>query len=136
MASSRRQTTNYNHFLAVQTSLNSLYSQAIAFRLTHARILEQRSEIYASNSYRRLTTYYRGYIAGLDAGLMADIWRNHVIWMLGPASGPTRQVHTVWTEEMSTLSREKGSLYGGHYWTDDDGNPTDKVFTNYEVINA
>lgn len=133
--SSRRQDTQYNHLVRVKSQLNSIYSRAVAFHLSHARILELRTELFATNSYRRLTVYYRGYIAGLDDGLMADIWRNHVAWMLGSSTGPTRQSHTEWTAEMSELCRLPGQLYGGHYWTDDNGNPTDKQFTDYKVTN-
>jgi hypothetical protein len=134
--SSKRQTTQYNHWQRAKSALSDLYMSAKIYRLTHAQILERRSKLFESNSYRRLTTYYVGYMRGLDDAYMADIWRNHVVWMLGPKSGPTRQVHTEWTEEMSTLCRTPGALFGGHYWTDDSGKPTDKVFTEYACTNA
>lgn len=133
--SSKRQTTQYNHFTAVKSQLGSIFSQAVAYRLSHARILEKLSELYQTNSYQRLTTYYHGYIRGLEDGYMADIWRNHVVWMLGPSTGPTRRVHAEWTEEMSILCRQPGQLFGGHYWTDDKGEPTDKLFTEYKATN-
>lgn len=136
MASSRRQTTQYNHYLRVRNGLQSIYAQAIAFRWTHATILEKRSALFATNSYKRLTVYYTGYMAGLDDGLMADIWRNHIAWCLGPSTGPTRQAHTEWTEEMSALCRIPGALYGGHFWLNDDDKPTDKAFTDYACTNA
>jgi len=133
--SSRYVTTEYNRHRRIVGRLNDIYARAIAFRVTHARILEEMSALYTLPDYKRLTTYYLGYIAGLQAGLDADIWRNHIVWMLGPASGPTRVVHSEWTAEMSTLCRIPGALYGGHFWTDDGGKPTDKVFTDYKPTN-
>jgi hypothetical protein len=136
MASSKRQTTQYNHWLNIKNGLSSIYSQAIAYRLSHDRIVEKLSALYLTNSYKRLTVYHLGYARGLNDGYMADIWQNHVVWMLGPASGPTRIVHAAWTEEMSVLCRIPGALYGGHFWTDDDGKPTDRVFTDYKPTNG
>lgn len=133
--SSKYVTTQYNHFVRVKSHINSIYSQAVAYRLSHSQILDKLAEMRATNSYKRLSSYYVGYIAGLGDGLMADIWRNHIVWMLGPSTGPTRRVHTEWTEEMSTLCRQPGKLYGGHFWTDDKGEPTDKVFTEYKATN-
>jgi len=53
-----------------------------------------------------------------------------------PSTGPTRTaIKDEWTEEMSTLCRIPGALYGGHFWTDDNGDPTDRVWTEYKPTN-
>lgn len=133
--SSRRQTTNYNRYERVRRQLADVYARAHAYHLSHDRILALRDPILKSNDYRRLTTYYRGYIAGLQDGWMRECWTK-VVWRLGPASGPTRTaIRDAWTEEMSELSRRPGELYGGHYWLTDAGEITDKEFTAYAVIN-
>jgi hypothetical protein len=132
----RYATTEYNRAERVKNRLRAVFSQAVAFRLTHAQILEKLQPIRASHDYQKLTSYYRGYMRAAEDAGFADIWHNHVAWCLGPASGPTRQAHTAWTEEMSTLCRTPGALYGGHYWTDDNGQPTDRPFTAYACTNA
>jgi hypothetical protein len=129
------QTTEFNRCKRVETHLQSIYSQVIAYRLTHEQLLNKLSELYQTTDYKKLTPYYQGYVSGLRKGLNDDIWRNHLAWCLGPASGPTRDTSQPWTEEMSTLCRLPGQLYGGHYWTDDDGKPTDKLFTEYKPTN-
>lgn len=133
---SARQTMNYNRFLRVKSRINNIHSQAVAYRLPHDKTSDALQALYASDDYKRLPQYYKGFIQGLQDGLSADIWRNHVVWMLGPSTGPTRQAHTEWTDEMSTLCRLPGQLYGGHFWTDDNGQPAlDRPYTEYKCTN-
>jgi hypothetical protein len=128
-------TTEYNRQQRVTNRLRDIYARAIAYRFTADKIHDELAALYASADYKRLTRYSMGYVAGLAAGYSADIWQNHVIWMLGPSAGPTRIVHSEWTDEMSTLCRLPGQLYGGHFWTDDNGQPTDKPYTEYKPTN-
>lgn len=127
--SSARQTTQYNHFTRVRSRLADLYARVIAYQSTHAQCLELRVELFASDSWHRLTRYHRGYIMGQDNARMQDIWQRYIVYMLGPASGPTRIVGTEWTEEMSQLSQAPGALFGGHFWLDTNGQPTRHAFT-------
>lgn len=129
-------TTEYNRHKRIKGQIDSIFSHAIAFRLTHDAIVEKLSALYSSDDYKRQTAYYIGYSRGqIDAGFN-DIWRNHVCWMLGPVTGPTRDSRELWTEEMSTLCRIPSALYGGHFWTDDNDQPTDRPFTAYACTNA
>lgn len=82
--------TEYNRFKRVESQLQSIYSSAIAFRLTADAITEKLRTMYQTADYQRLSKYYRCYIAG---------------------------------------------LHGGHYWTDDNGQPTDRPFTEYKPTN-
>lgn len=134
--SSSRQTTNYNRFTRVKAKVGDIYSRAIAYRLPSDKTTDELKALYGSDDYKRLPQYYKGFIQGLQEGLSADIWRNHVVWMLGPSTGPTRVAHTEWTEEMSRLCRLPGQLYGGHFWTNDDGTPAlDRPYTDYHATN-
>lgn len=129
--------TEYRRSQRVISRLQSIYSSVIAYRLPHTSLLEKLAELYQSSDYKRLTPYYRGYVAGLQSGLDADISRNHLVWMLGPSTGPTHNTHTdPWDDEMSRLCRLPGQLYGAHFWTDDDGKPcTDRPFGEYKPTN-
>lgn len=133
--SPRYQTTEYNRAERVKSRLQAIFSEAIAFHHTADQILSKLTALYATEDYRRLTAYYSGYVTGLREGLNQDIWRNHVAWCLGPASGPIRQTPSEWTLEMSNLCRLPGQLYGGHYWTDDKGIATEHLYTEYKPIN-
>lgn len=131
----RYATTVYNRLERVKGKVRSIYSQAIAFRQTCDHVTTKMGEVWMSPDFRKLPAYERGYVRGMAEELRNDVWRNHVVWMLGPMSGPTRQANTAWTEEMSELSRTPGALYGGHFWIDDEGNPTDKEWTEYKATN-
>lgn len=132
---SRYATTSYNRGKRVESAIRDIYSRAVAFHFTADRITELMSAVWQSADARKLTGYQLGYVWGIADMLREDIWRNHVAWMLGPSSGPSRQVPSEWTEEMSRLCRLPGQLYGGHFWTDDNGQGTDKVFTEYKPTN-
>lgn len=129
-------TTEYNRFLRVKAAANDVYSQVLAYQLTHTQQLEMMTaSVYTTKDYKRLTPYWRGYIAGMVDSLSAAISARQV-WRLGPASGPVTRADGEWTPELSALSRTPGALYGGHFWVDRDGKPTDKAFDGYKVINA
>lgn len=132
---SRYATTSYNRGERVKAKVKDIFARAIAFHFSADKLTAELAAVWHSADYLRLTAYQRGYIQGLVDELRADIWRNHVIWMLGPSTGPSRVVHSEWTEEMSTLCRLPGQLFGGHFWTDDSGRPTDHVFTEYKATN-
>jgi hypothetical protein len=115
------QTTEYNRFKRVENRLKDVYARTVAFKLPHAQQIELLKVVYASPDYVRLTAYYRGYVAGVAHDRSEAIWDDHLVYMLGPAAGATRQVHTEWTEEMSQLCRVPGALWAGHYWKGADG---------------
>lgn len=131
---SRYATTQYNRVERVKAAVRDVHARAIAFHVSADRLSEMTTDIYRSDDYKKLTAYDRGYVRGQVDMLRQDIWQNHVVWMLGPATGPTRQVHTKWTEEMSTLCRQPGKLCGGHFWLKD-GQPTTDIFTEYKPTN-
>lgn len=133
---SRYATTVYNRRVRVESKIGSIYSNAVAVRSSCDAVSAEILAVWQSPDYLRLPAFERGYVHGLEHGLNADIWRNQVCWRLGPSTGPTRTaIKDAWTAEMSTLCRLPGELYGGHFWLDDDGNPTDKVWTDYKVTN-
>ena len=133
--SSKHATTEYNRFQRVRGAVGNAYSLTIAFQSTHTALLDKLTAIYNSADYKKLSNYYRGYIAGIVDSLSAEISRNYLAWCLGPSTGWTRNSAEPWNEEMSTLCRLPGQLYGGHFWTDDKGQPTQKAFNGYTCIN-
>lgn len=132
---SRYATTSYNRGERIKARILDVYARARAFRLHSDTIRDLLTPIYQSADYRKLTQWQRGYVAGLIDGNRNELWNRHVVWMLGPASGPIRVAGTEWTDQMSRLSRLPGELYGGHFWLDDNGQPTDRPFTDYKPTN-
>ena len=109
-----------------------VFSRVRIFHLTHDKQVELMAEsIYKHPDFKRLTRYEVGYLRGLQDAMQSALWQD-VIWRLGPSSGPVRDVHSEWTDEMSELSRTPGALYGGHFWKD----APDTIYTAYACTNA
>lgn len=130
-----RHIASHNRFVRCCNRVKEIYTLAVIRHYTSEKVADKLSRLYLSNDYLKLTHYYRGYLAGLRDTRDADIWRTHVMWMLGPASGPIRIAYSEWTEEMSLLSRKPGQLYGGHFWLGADGKPSGDAYTTYAPIN-
>lgn len=113
-----------------QSRIQSVFSETRAYQLTSDQQLARITErVYRHPDYSRLTRYERGYLRGVQDTLQTQLWQD-VVWMLGPATGPTREALTEWTEEMSVLCRKPGELFGGHFWKG-----TDKTYTDYKATN-
>jgi hypothetical protein len=67
-------TTEYNRFLRVRTLLNSAYADARCFYLPQSEVLAQTSHMYASADYRKLSSYYKGKIAGIAECLFSALY--------------------------------------------------------------
>ena len=125
----RYRVVRFNDF---KTRISGIYMRVHIYHLSHDRQMEiLTAELYNHPDWKRLTRYELGYLRGLMDAKQNELW-NAVIWRLGPSSGPTRDVHTEWTEEMSALCRIPGALYGGHFWKD----KPDIAYTPYACTNA
>ena len=122
---------NYNRFRAFRIRVNDVFSRVHRFHLSHDEQLALLTKyVYEHPDYKRLTQYELGYLRGLIDTKQNEVW-NAVIWRLGPSTGPTRDAMSTWTDEMSTLCRIPGALYGGHFWKD----RPDVTYTPYTVTN-
>ena len=129
-AHSKHTTTEYNRHKRVHARIADIYARADAFKLSHDRILDLLSELYASHDYRRLTSYYRGMAVGQREALASALWQK-LEWRIGPVDGPVSDdIHKAWLEPLPTLCRVPGALYGAHYYAG-----TDKTFNLYKPIN-
>lgn len=121
--------------------LASLYHQAHDYQWLADHLSDRiAQEIYNHPDYRKLTREDRGYLSGYRDSLQSRLWFEQVIWRLGPESGPLtadeqdRGWMTTSNPEggkLSILCRQKGKLYGGHFWIG-----TEKPYTEYRVTNA
>jgi hypothetical protein len=114
--------------------------------------------VYAHVDYKRLTIASREYLRGYRDATDNHLWYEKIVWRLGSIDGPLPEDVDGWKIQtccvtaaklkatkcpicghdlanatgsyLGDLSREKNTLYGGHYWKG-----TDKVFTDYRCLN-
>ena len=119
--------------------LNDIYSRARSFQSDHDTIMADVCAVWDSPEVKRVSQAIRAYLRGYRDALSTALWQE-MEWRLGPADGPLSHEDQKrgWMSldrpnggKLSILCREKGALYGGHFWKG-----TDKPFTAYHCING
>lgn len=119
---------------SLQGNIDSVYRAAVHGHWTHTRILAELGDhLYRHVRYGRLTIRDREYLRGYTFAHAHVISERHLVWRLGPASGPCAEdVQGTWNETtpFSELCRIPGALYGAHFWRG-----TDQPFGEYKPTN-
>lgn len=114
---SRRQTTNYNHYEKCLSTVKSLYNMAECYQLTHDKMLENRNEyLYKKNSFKRLTTYYRGKLRGFEDCLFGNLFRYHLIWLFSYTKQGKRIFTDKWENMPEDIRYDSKCFTSAYYW--------------------
>lgn len=122
---------NFDRYTAFRMRQADIYRKHIQYKSTHAAILADLTRsIYDDPQYAKLPQIYRFALSEISGQWLSRIHELHLVWQLGPESGPIRSAGDEWTPEMSELSRTPGALFGSHYWKD-----SDRLFGEWKAIN-
>jgi hypothetical protein len=134
---SRYADTQYRRYTRLKSRALDIYRRAVAYKLSHERILELHRELYADPAWKRLTQAGRFAISELMGQAQSSLYETgQLVWRLGPETGPLPEDCDGWkaTETgpgpLSVLCRQPGKLYGAHFWAG-----TDTPFSPYVSTN-
>ena len=120
--------TQFNHFTETKREFECLWWKTIYNKESFQNYLDERSKIYETNSYKRLTRNNREYISGFDAGMFFLVGRFFVEWRLFDKegnlvlTGHSAQGLNYKFDYSACREREKKGLPIGHHtWKDSDG---------------
>jgi hypothetical protein len=126
MSISKRQTTQYNHFCKVRSSLYELFSRTKSFKLSFPEYLELKKKMYhdhpsmgkRKNGENFLNKYYRGCLNGIEETLFHQIQTEHVNWLHyyeHPTTGKTVYTNR-WENIPLRIRTNKGLVKSDHFW--------------------
>ncbi len=118
MTISKRQTTQYNHFCKVKSSLYELFSRTKTFQLSFPEYLELKNKMYFDHpSLPKLPAYYRGYLEGIEETLFHRIQTEEVQWLHYYTN---EEGNTIYKNKWGYIPREirlnKGLVKSNHFW--------------------
>lgn len=119
----------------LSTCVFNVYSTAIRCHHTHDQLLNARTElVFKHSDYKKAPNWVRSYLQGMEKVLMANIWNQHLVWMLS-VDGEllTSKEVSLLTEKEKGMSLSKEPGYrdpwmrvdgdlSRHCWKDRQGN--------------
>lgn len=117
MTSSKWVTTQYNHFQTAKAVLLDSYRHAKIFHMTCNEFVTERSaKVYETNSYKRLSQYYKGKLSGISDTLFEQIQTELVEWKHYYKNRAGRIVYVSRWEKMPKYIREGNLFSSNHFW--------------------
>jgi hypothetical protein len=122
---SKRQTTQYNHFCKVKSSLYELFSRTKSFKLSFPEYLELKKKMYHDhpsmgkrrNGENFLNNYYRGCLNGIEETLFHRIQTEEVQWLHYYINEEGKTIYEKnWLNLPDYIKEPKGLVKSNHFW--------------------
>lgn len=120
--------TAYNHRQNVKRQYDEMWNRIIQGKLNFDQYLELRTNIFASNSYKRLRKGDQEYFSGYDQGIYVTVNRYMIEWRLYDAEGNLiltnakgEGVNYKFDYSVCQKRESEGKSIGEHVWKDTDG---------------